>query len=368
MPLHQLDVVVRVAGATLLIVLVAGARRRGDGARRFLVPLALCLCGWLAGDSPDPALRLAGPLAWPAVLLAGWAAVWLWWYGLAVFDSRFRPRGPVLALGVAWIVLAAADRRLFGEALAAAGLSRVLVALGLVMTAHLTWRLLRDRDGDLLEGRRRVRRLTVAALAGQLFLDLGADLLMGFDWRPQAFSILQHTVLLAFTAWLALQVARREAPEAVEVTTEASPPIPVPPEDPALARLRRLVDVDRVWLDPALDLAAVARAVGASEKTVRALIHRHLGHEHFRTFLNGYRVAEAKRLLSDPARRDDKLIAIAIDSGFASLPTFNRVFKELAGATPSAFRARSAPRTPARPRDGAHAHALIPPPAPMSAS
>jgi AraC-like DNA-binding protein len=34
----------------------------------------------------------------------------------------------------------------------------------------------------------------------------------------------------------------------------------------------------------------------------------------------------------------DKLITVALDCGFNSLATFNRVFKELAGRTPSEYR------------------------------
>lgn len=44
-------------------------------------------------------------------------------------------------------------------------------------------------------------------------------------------------------------------------------------------------------------------------------------------------------MLRDPARRDDKLIAIAFDSGFASLPSFNRAFRAIKGCAPGAYRA-----------------------------
>lgn len=47
---------------------------------------------------------------------------------------------------------------------------------------------------------------------------------------------------------------------------------------------------------------------------------------------------EARRLLADPARRGDKLIVIAMDSGFASLSSFNRVFQSVQGMTPGAYR------------------------------
>jgi AraC-like DNA-binding protein len=367
MPMQQLDVIVRVAAATLLLVAAAAGRSTRGAAGRYFTPLALCLCGLLAGNSSDPDLRLGGPLAYPAVLLAGYAALCLWWYCLAVFDHTFRPRGAVLWVGVTWLLLSSADRRLFGSALAEAELSHGLVLLGVGMVAHLGWRLLQDRDGDLLDSRRRTRRITALALAGQLGADLGIDLVMGFDWQPPALPILQNTILLAFVAWLLVVEMRTHAAVAtapcLQRGTSASasaeggsdiPALQVPAEDPTMARLRTLMEVERLFLDPDLTFARFTRAVGASERSVRRLIHEQLGHEHFRTFLNGYRVAEAQRLLGDPARRHDKLTAIAFASGFASLPTFNRVFKEIAGLSPSEFRAgtRRAPPRRCRQNEG----------------
>ncbi|HVI32096.1 helix-turn-helix domain-containing protein [Phenylobacterium sp.] len=336
MPPDQLDVIIRVAGATLLLLAAATSRSRLGRARALFIPLAVCLSGFLAGNTPDPRLQLGGPLGSLAVILAGYAAVFLWWFCLAVFDASFRPRGPVLAIGTAWIAVASADRGLFGERLAQVGLSWVLLALGLLMVGHLAWRLLRDREGDLVDGRRSVRRPVVVALGGQLAADIAVDLLLGIDWQPQAFSMAQNGALLAFTVWLINLAPRREpaararsVPSSVDTDVQA---------DPVLARLRRLMEADRVYLDPELTFADFVEAMGAPEKVVRRLINRKLGYDHFRTFLNSYRVAEARRRLADPARRGEKLIAIALDSGFASLPSFNRVFREVEGRTPSAFR------------------------------
>ena len=335
MPLDQLDVIVRVAGATLLLLAAASPRAGTAGGRIFLVPLAVCLSGFLAGNSPEPGLQLGGPLGTAAALLAGYAAVFLWWFCLEVFDAGFRPRGWVLAAGGAWLAVASADRGLLGEALAEAGLSWFLVALGFFMVGHLAWRLLRDREGDLIDERRQVRRAVVVALAGQLLADLAVDVLLGMDWRPQAFTVVQNTAVLAFTGWLLSLTHRTAASGAVGGPPQPAPE-PAEPADPALARLRRLVEVERLHLDPDLTFRDFAAATGASERTLRALI-RKLGFEHFRTFLNAHRLEEARRILSDPARRGDKLITVAFDSGFASLPSFNRVFREVEGRTPGAF-------------------------------
>lgn len=336
MDLHQLDVVVRVAGATLLLFLAALLAREPRTRRLslYFAPMALCLIGFLAGNTPEPGLRLGGPLGHLAALIAGYAAAFMWWFCLASFDETFKPRGGVLAAGVAWILIASADRGLFGPAVEGKGLSWLLIALGLGMIGYLAWRLVRDREGDLVEASRRDRVLVVVLLAGQLLADFLVDLIMGLDWGPPAFSIVQNAVFLAFAAWLALRLLPVSPPRVAPVAVR-----PVASDAARLAeRLRVLVEVERVPLEPDLTFSDFARRMGAPEKTVRELINHRLGHDHFRAFLNGHRVAEARRRLADPAHAGDKLITIALDSGFASLASFKRAFQAVEGRPPSAFR------------------------------
>lgn len=332
---QELDVIVRVAGATLLVW--AALRLRSDG-RLYFVAMVICLCSFLAGNTPDPALQLSRPLGSLAVLLTGYAAVFLWWWCLAVFDVRFKPRGLVLVVGGLWILIASADRGLFGPWLAQIGLSWGLVGLGLLMLAHLAWRVLTDRVDDMIDQRRQSRVAMVILLGGQLLVDLCVDLFLGMDWQPQAFSILQNAAIVAFIGWLLrLDLVGRR----VATPSEAPPPLrptPSAADTAASSRLRRLMEVDRRYLDPDLTFADVVKAIGASERQTRRLINQ-FGYDHFRTFVNACRVAEARRRLADPAHRTDKLIAIAFDCGFASLASFNRVFRDMEGRPPSAFRA-----------------------------
>lgn len=58
----------------------------------------------------------------------------------------------------------------------------------------------------------------------------------------------------------------------------------------------------------------------------------------FFDFVNQYRIEEAKRLLVHPEYQDQKILAIAFDTGFSNKGTFNRVFKKFTGQTPSAYR------------------------------
>ena len=60
--------------------------------------------------------------------------------------------------------------------------------------------------------------------------------------------------------------------------------------------------------------------------------------QNFYTFINFYRIDNAQKLLKTPAFKNYKIEAIAYDSGFKSKASFNRVFKNITGKTPSEFK------------------------------
>ncbi len=341
MTVPQLDVVIRIAAVSLLAILGALLLRERESRRLGLLfaPLALCLSGFIAGNTPDPSLRLHGALEWTMRLASGYAAPFLWWFCLASFDPEFELRGAVLTVGAVWLVIASIDRGLFGSWGADKGLSWGLIAIGLAMLAWLAWWLIRDREGDLVEGRRGARIVVPALLAGQLLLSFAKDLLLGLDWRPQAFTITQNATLLVAITWLLALLLRADTAPLRTAPRRNGPPAAAGIAETKLGeRLRVLMDIERAYLDPQLTFATFVTRMGAPERAVRLLINHSLGYAHFRSFLNAYRTAEARHLLTDPERSDEKLIAIAMDSGFASLASFNRVFRASEGCAPSEYR------------------------------
>ncbi|AXT52081.1 helix-turn-helix domain-containing protein [Aquimarina sp. BL5] len=60
-------------------------------------------------------------------------------------------------------------------------------------------------------------------------------------------------------------------------------------------------------------------------------------HRNFNSFINLYRVSEAKSLMKNPKYRQYKILSIGYEAGFSSKTSFNRVFKNLVGSTPSEY-------------------------------
>lgn len=104
-----------------------------------------------------------------------------------------------------------------------------------------------------------------------------------------------------------------------------------------LSQIHALFEEEATYLDPKLSLVSLAGQINTHPKQLSQAINEGTDHN-FIQFINTYRIQHAQQLLQDPDRRSDKIIAIALDSGFASLSTFNAVFKQVTQMTPSAYR------------------------------
>ncbi|MEM1339293.1 MAG: helix-turn-helix domain-containing protein [Bacteroidota bacterium] len=101
--------------------------------------------------------------------------------------------------------------------------------------------------------------------------------------------------------------------------------------------LQLLFQEEAVYLNPQITLSEVAQSIGSKPKMVSRVINESMG-KNFSEFVNSYRVEKAKRLLSSEAAQHEKIAAIAYDSGFNNVTSFNIAFKASTNLTPSEFR------------------------------
>ena len=103
--------------------------------------------------------------------------------------------------------------------------------------------------------------------------------------------------------------------------------------------LLAVMENDDLYLEEELSLRSLAEKIGLAPSYVSQVINERLK-KNFYDFVNGYRVEEAQRILRDPRRREQKILGVAFDTGFASKVAFNRVFKKYTGLTPSEYKSR----------------------------
>lgn len=103
------------------------------------------------------------------------------------------------------------------------------------------------------------------------------------------------------------------------------------------ASLLTSMDNERPWKDSELTLADLAVRLNSTPHKLSEVLNSEIG-QTFYDFVNGYRVREVQRRIQAGEARALKMLALALDAGFASKSTFNQVFKKHTSQTPSDFR------------------------------
>lgn len=102
-------------------------------------------------------------------------------------------------------------------------------------------------------------------------------------------------------------------------------------------RIIDLLQQDDILLDPDLSLKSLARHLNTNEVYVSKSINK-LSGKNFNQFLNSFRVAYSKKLMSDEQHKSLTVRQVALRSGFPSVNTFFRQFKDITGMTPNQFK------------------------------
>ncbi|WP_350103477.1 helix-turn-helix domain-containing protein [Fulvivirga sp.] len=101
-------------------------------------------------------------------------------------------------------------------------------------------------------------------------------------------------------------------------------------------QITELMDTNQLYLDENLDLKKLSLHLSLDPNLVSYILNQHFS-KNFYEFVNEYRVEEVKRRIMDSSSNHLTILGIALESGFNSKTSFNRVFKQLTGITPSQF-------------------------------
>jgi len=101
-------------------------------------------------------------------------------------------------------------------------------------------------------------------------------------------------------------------------------------------RLLLYMEEKKPYRDSTFTLQQVADALNISYHHLSQVLNGGLN-KNFYSFVNEYRVAEVKRLLSE-AEPDKSVLFLAFEAGFNSKSNFNNIFKKVTGQTPSEYR------------------------------
>ncbi len=109
---------------------------------------------------------------------------------------------------------------------------------------------------------------------------------------------------------------------------------PISEED--IATVKQLMEDDKVYLNPELNLSDLAKMANMSRGQLSEIVNTAF-EKNFNDFVNGYRVEAFKNMLKEDKHKQLSLLGIAQECGFNSKATFNRVFKKLTDLSPTEY-------------------------------
>jgi len=105
--------------------------------------------------------------------------------------------------------------------------------------------------------------------------------------------------------------------------------------DKIMHRLRELMEEEKIYRQFELKLDEVAAMLLITPHQLSEFINDQL-RMNFSSYVNSYRVDDARKLLV--ANPDQSALSIGLEVGFGSKPSFNTIFKQKTGMTPSEYR------------------------------
>lgn len=216
--------------------------------------------------------------------------------------------------------------------------------LSLTIYTLLSYRYLRKvaGDGDETSARRKwlkqfISVFLIFQLIWFIYLILyimpaySDKLLKWVDWYPLYIPMAIMIYWLGIKGYL-LSVAADSEKKKKAVSTELSGTI----VQQTTSLLEKAMEQDRLFLNPALNLDLLASHTGIPAKTISAVLNQH-HHRSFNEWLNAYRLDEFKCKIRDGQLQQLTISAIASECGFNSQATFQRIFKQSLGMTPSEY-------------------------------
>jgi len=101
--------------------------------------------------------------------------------------------------------------------------------------------------------------------------------------------------------------------------------------------LNHVMNHEMVYLNPSLTIDSLSLKLSTTRHNLSQVLNERL-QKTYTDYINEFRLEESRKRLGDPANFRFTIAAIALDSGFNSVSSFNDVFKKKYGTTPSKFR------------------------------
>lgn len=294
----------------------------------------------------SPALnKFFGPSMFLVEVFCHTGQIAIWLFSLSQFRDKLRlwPHYILFALAFYIVQRLYFDWLRFDETIFTTLTSLLYAASRFGLIAHMLYVAWEGRGDDLVEVRRRFRTVYIVTVSFAVLAVVVSETAYNEkDLQDDTILLLQALGMWLLSLVLVWQITNLKTSALFTGVSPSRREQTAPPTDPNerhdLETVERLIETDKLYLQPGLTIAGLAVEAGLPEHRLRRLINAHLGYRNFADFLNHYRINAAKMRLSSVPERNIPVLTIAMDMGYGSLGPFNRAFKERTGLTPTEYR------------------------------
>ena len=308
------NIVIRLMGvgasSLLLVLLLAGSIRAS---------LKIPLVGLVVGGA-SYLINTSGMMDRGTVLLIAIDLVslitpfWIWLFARTLFEKE-TPNWLLAVVGmiylIGWILATTVDAG-SGPGFYTIHIISLILVVDLIYVAI-------SGLGDDLVSKRRLIRIYLPILVG---LQSGGILLyeLAFGNYNSPFFVLTTNAILIYLLVLFAGAALLKTNSELLIATDTQKVINeeslnLSPSETVLHDKLLSAMQEGLFREPGLTIKSLSEHLGTPEHRLRALINRKIGHRNFSSFLNRYRIEEAKQKLSERDLVDLPILTIAMDPG-----------------------------------------------------
>ncbi len=189
---------------------------------------------------------------------------------------------------------------------------------------------------DLVQERRYIRGGVISLCAVYIILVIVVEQV--FQLRSATLELIKALSAVVLTSSINLLLFKPRSSTLFEA--KVSDPITnnSTEQNPLLEQLLIAMNSDHLYRQDGMTISQLAKRLSTQDHVLRILINKELGYRNFNDFLNHYRIAEiTAKIKSDPESRSS-ILTLALESGFRSLSSFNKAFKQTHQLTPTEYK------------------------------
>mgnify|MGYP000067039833 CR=1 FL=1 len=209
-------------------------------------------------------------------------------------------------------------------------LELVLISHALIIAAQ-QWR------DDLVQERRYIRGGVITVSALYIFIVIIFEQLFKLQWTGLYLlqSVMAALLIISINFFL---FRLRKSSLFVTVTDNVKSISQIKTPSKELARVIKAMVEEKLYQTDGITISSFAKHLSIHEYKLRQLINGELNYRNFNDFLNFYRIKEVSEKLIEADYIQTPVLTLALESGFRSLSSFNKVFKETHQITPTQYR------------------------------